>query len=254
MTSHPSPSESSGPVPAPGNVPPAGPDTPGGTEVAPPPRWGIPTAIGSLLGFVVLSFAVSFGLSALGVDPVTATIIATPVGWLSLAGVPLLASRRRGNGPRSDLALWFRPVDVAIGLVACLVVLLAATLILLVTIAMTGGTPTSALGDVAGHAHAHWQVVALAVMALCAAFMEEIHFRGMWWSALRRRGLGARPTLLATAVLFALVHLEPTRVVLLFAAGLAAGYVRMRSDRLGPAIVTHLLINLLAAVSLLSLL
>ncbi|SFG46944.1 hypothetical protein SAMN05421678_10682 [Actinopolymorpha cephalotaxi] len=202
----------------------------------------------------MLSFAVSLGLSALGVDPVTATIIATPVGWLSLAGVPLLASRRRGNGPRSDLALWFRPVDVVIGLVACLTVLLVAALILLATIAVTGSTPTSALGDVAGHANAHWQVVALAVMALCAAFMEEVHFRGMWWSALRRRGLGAWPTLLVTAVLFALVHLEPARILLLFGAGLAAGYVRMRSDRLGPAIVTHLLVNLLAAASLLSLL
>ncbi|GAA2758512.1 CPBP family glutamic-type intramembrane protease [Actinopolymorpha rutila] len=254
MTSQPSPSESSGPVPAAGNVPPSVPGASGGTDVAPTPRWGIPTAIGSLLGFVVLSFAVSLGLTALGVDPVTATIIATPVGWLSLAGVPLLASRRRGNGPRSDLALSFSPVDIAVGLVACLVVLLAATIILLVTIAATGVTPTSALGDVAGHANSHWQVVALAVMALCAAFVEEIHFRGMWWSALRRRGLGAWPTLLVTAVLFALVHLEPTRVVLLFAAGLAAGYVRMRSDRLGPAIVTHLLVNLLAAVSLLGLL
>jgi membrane protease YdiL (CAAX protease family) len=76
----------------------------------------------------------------------------------------------------------------------------------------------------------------------------------MWWSALRRRGLGAWPTLVVTAVLFAVVHLEPARVLLLLAAGLAAGYVRMVTDRLGPAIVTHLLVNAIAVVGLLSLL
>jgi uncharacterized protein len=218
------------------------------------PRWGIPTVVAALVGFVVLSFGVSVAVVALGGDPVTAGIIATPVGWLALAGLPLVMSLRRGGGPRSDLAWRFRPIDLGIGALGGLVVLLAAVVFVVVYVQVTGETPTSSLGAAAGEARADWQVIALAVLALAAPFVEELHFRGAWWSALRRRGLGGWPTLLLTAALFAVIHLEPARVALLFAAGLAAGYVRMVTDRLGPAIVAHMLVNGIAVVGLLSLL
>jgi membrane protease YdiL (CAAX protease family) len=218
-----------------------------------PPRWGIPDAIGALVGYAVLSLGVSLGLIALGVDPITASIIATPVGWLSMAGWPLLVSRRRGNGPRSDLALSFRPADLGIGALGGAAVLVAATVFVVVYVQVTGQAPTSTLGTAAEESQADWQVLALAGLALAAPFAEELHFRGMWWSALRRRGLGAWPTLLVTAVLFAATHLEPARLILLFAAGLAAGIVRMVTDRLGPAIVAHLVVNATAVVGLLSL-
>jgi len=218
------------------------------------PRWGIPTAIGSLLGFVVLSFAVSAAAVVLGTDQVTAGIIGTLAGWLSLAGVPIVVSWWRGNGPRSDFALRFRPADLGIGLLAGVIMLVVGMIFVLVYLQVTGRAPTSSLGIAAEGARADWQLLALAALALGAPFVEELHFRGMWWTALRRRGLGGWPTLLVTAILFALLHLEPARSALLFAAGLAAGYVRMITDRLGPAIVTHFLINLLGVIGLLSML
>ncbi|WP_020574548.1 CPBP family intramembrane glutamic endopeptidase [Actinopolymorpha alba] len=193
-------------------------------------------------------------LVALGVEPVTAGIIATPVGWLALGGWPLLVSKRRGNGPRADLALVLRAIDLAIGVVGGVIVLAASVVFVLIYVQVTGREPTSALGAAAATAHAHWQVIALAVIALAAPFVEELHFRGMWWSALRRKGLGPWPTLFVTAILFSVAHLEPTRAALLFAAGLAAGFVRMVTDRLGPAIITHLVVNAIAVIGLLSLL
>jgi uncharacterized protein len=244
VTSEPPAPEPSGPV-QPGPLP---------SAEQPPPRWGIPTAIGSLLGFIILSNGVVIGLSTVGVDSTTAQIVAILVGWLSLGGWPLLAARRRGNGPRSDFALAFRPRDLGIGLLAALVVYVAGAVYLVVYLSLTGAEPTSALGTTAEGAGASWQVVVLAVQALCAPFVEELHFRGLWWGALRRRGLAPWLTLLVTALLFAVVHFEPTRAVFLFAAGLACGFVRLRTGRLGPAIVTHFLVNLLAAVGLLSLL
>jgi uncharacterized protein len=218
------------------------------------PRWGIPTALVALVGFVVLSLGVSVALIALGVDPITAGIVATPVGWVAMGGLPILMTLRRGNGPRSDLAWRFRPVDLGIGALGGVAVLVAAMVFFLVYVQVTGDNPTSSLGVAAGEANADWQILALAALALVAPFVEELHFRGAWWSALRRRGLGGWPTLLLTAALFAVTHLEPTRTALLFAAGLAAGYVRMVTDRLGPAIVTHLVVNAIAAIGLLSLL
>lgn len=218
------------------------------------PRWGLRDAIGSLLGFVLLTLGVSWGLTSLGVHPVTATLIGTPVGWLSLAGWPLVASRRRGNGPRSDFALRFRVADVGYGLLGALVAFAASAVYVLVYLQVTGRIPTSAVGLAAGHATADWQVLGLAGLALAAAFVEELHFRGMWWSALRRRGLGPWATLLITSALFMLLHLEPQRAPLLFVAGLTAGYVRMVTDRLGSAIATHFVVNGVAALGLLSLL
>ncbi len=202
---------------------------------------------------MVLSLGVSFGLVALGLDPITAGIIATPVGWISLAGWPLLASSRRGNGPRTDLALRFRAVDLGIGVLGGLTVLVAAMVFVLVYVQVVGQAPSSSLGTAAADARTSWQVFALAGLALLAPFVEELHFRGMWWSALRWRGLRAWPTLLVTAVLFAAAHAEPARIPLLLCAGLAAGYVRMKTDRLGPAVVTHLVVNGIAVIGLLSL-
>lgn len=216
--------------------------------------WGLLDAIGALLGFVVLSLAASFGLGQLGLGAAAAGVIATLIGWLSLAGWPLLVTRLRGNGPRIDLALEFRSIDLGLGALASLVVFGASVVFALGYLAWTGEVPTSAVGDVAEGASSDWQIISLVVLSLCAPFVEELHFRGMWWSALTRRGLRPWPTLLVTSALFAALHLEPERAPLLFAAGLAAGFVRMLTGRLGPAIVTHFLVNLLAAIGLLTLL
>lgn len=221
---------------------------------ASPARWGVRHAIGSLAGFGLLSFGVLYLLTALGADPIAASLIGTMAGWVSLAGWPVVVSRRLGNGVRADLALTFRPVDLGIGLLAAFGVVCAAVIFVLVYLQVTGELPTSAVGDIAERSTAAWQIVALVVLALGAPFVEELHFRGMWWSALRRRGLGDWPVLLITSALFALVHLEPGRFPILLAAGLAAGFVRMITGRLGPAIVTHFLINGLASLSLLALL
>ncbi|WP_460515736.1 lysostaphin resistance A-like protein [Flindersiella endophytica] len=220
----------------------------------PPVRWGLLHAVGSLAGFAVASFGVSFLLIFAGADPVVASVGATLVGWISLAGWPILVSRKLGNGVRSDLALRFQWVDIGYGLLAAFVVICAAVIFVVLYQAITGEMPTSSLGNVAENSTAAWQVVALIVLALGAPFVEELHFRGMWWSALSRRGLADWLVLVITSALFALVHLEPTRFLILLAAGLAAGFVRMITGRLGPSIATHFLINAIASIGLLALL
>lgn len=205
--------------------------------------WGLRDAIGSLVGFIVLSLGGGFTLAAVGVDVVTATILATPIGWLALGGWPVIATRRRGAGVRVDLALAFRPIDIGYGLLAALVVFGATAIFLAVYVTVTDDVPTSAIGDVAEASTQPWQILLLILLALGAAVVEEVHFRGLWWQALRRRGLGRWPTLLVTSVIFSLIHFELARAPLLLAAGLAAGFVRMVTGRLGPAIITHLVIN-----------
>ena len=213
-------------------------------------RWGFPTALGSLLSFLVVSAALAFLFSAIGLDPVAGSVIATVVGWLGLAGLPLVVSRIRGAGPVADLALRFRLVDLAIGSGAFLVLMVSASVFVGIYLRVTGEVPTSALGTAAEDSTRSWQLVLLALLAVGASLVEEVHFRGMWWNLLRRKGLGQWATLLVTSLLFAVIHVEPQRVVLLFVAGFVIGFVRMRTGRLGPAVVAHFLVNGFGAIGL----
>lgn len=224
------------------------------TETTARRRWGLRDAIGSLAAFILISIGVSLGLTLAGVHPVTATIIATPAGWIALAGWPLVATRRRGEGARLDLDLRFRSVDVGYGLGAAFVLFAAGIVFVTLYLAIAEDVPTSTLGNVAEASTEPWQILVLIALALGAAFVEELHFRGFWWNALRRLGVGKWATWLITSAVFSLIHLELFRAPLLFAAGLAAGYVRMVTGRLGPAIVAHLVINGVATIGLWSLL
>src|SRR3546814_16259088 len=80
------------------------------------PRWGgvdlvvvfVVAQLASALGFVL--FALAQGIPADDLDTAALTIgevalLQVPL-WLGLLGVPLVATRLRGNGPRPALGLW----------------------------------------------------------------------------------------------------------------------------------------------------
>lgn len=213
-------------------------------------HWGLRDAIGALLAFLLLSLASGFLLVGFGIDPVTAGIIGTPVGWLALGGWPLIATTRRGDGIRADLDFTFRPIDVVYGIAAALALLAVAVIFVAIYVTVVGEDPSSAIGDLAQASSADWQVLLLIALALGAAVVEEVHFRGLWWNALRRRGVPPWLTLLITSVLFSFTHLEPMRAPLLFVTGLAIGFIRMRTGRLGTAIAAHLVINAAGSIGL----
>src|SRR3546814_20619155 len=100
------------------------------------PRWGgvalvlafVGARFASPLGFVLFALAQGIPASELDTDALTigeVALLQVPL-WLGLLGVPLVATRLRGNGPRRDLGLWMTLPDVPIGLaigVACQLVL-----------------------------------------------------------------------------------------------------------------------------------
>lgn len=170
--------------------------------------------------------------------------------WLGLAGYPLWVARRRG-GARAALALHGSARDVSLGIGAGLIaVVLAGVVVAVQQPVVPVETPTAYGGvlDVAGV----WGVVLVVLFATVAPVAEEIHFRGGWYGALRRRGWGAPVTVVVTAVLFALVHLEPTRILVLLVPGLLLGWLRARTRRLAAPVAAHMLVNSLAGVALLT--
>jgi len=202
-------------------------------------------------------------------------VSALPV-WIGLLGTTFWASRRHGTGNLvRDLALRFRPLDLAIGLGAGLGLRFVIGIWTVAYSAMTGQRPTGNLDAVIGDGLGTgiWLVINVAVIALVGPAIEEIFFRGLGLrsalaSAWRRAGLTRfadpkrriRYSIAATSLIFALLHLSEVNdltsaVVLLpglFLAGWVLGRLTVWSGRLGPAIVTHMVFNGVAVVALLA--
>ena len=98
------------------------------------------------------------------------------------------------------------------------------------------------------------QRILLSIVAVgVAPFIEELLFRGVLLSAWQRR-LGAAPAVLASALMFALVHLPDLKFLWyglpnLALLGITFGWLRLRSHSLWPAVIAHGMNNLLSTAA-----
>ena len=82
--------------------------------------------------------------------------------------------------------------------------------------------------------------------------IEELIYRGLWWSALLKRGVSEGWTLVITSLAFAAAHFELERFPVLFVLGIALGVGRSLTGRIGASIIAHALINGIAMAVLLA--
>jgi hypothetical protein len=227
-------------------------------------RWGLPAALAPALVFALLPL-VSLGLAALHIDLGEAGLGVGVGVYLVTAAWAVVVSHRRGLGSlRRDFGWAFRPIDLAIGLVAAVGVELVRILIGLVLVSVTPARPTTNVHL----SHDAVQNIVLAVVAiLLAPAVEELLMRGMLMRAIRnavlrraadpsegRRHWAADASVLLSAAVFTVLHLHEapdlvTAVSLtlgIFPIGLVNGWLATRTGRLGPGIVTHALVNGLA--------
>ena len=219
------PSMPPGPLPPPPDAAP-----PGGATALPrrTHRWGIGAYVVVEAVFVGVSLLIGFAFLGKPVS-VTALTVALAVPTVLAAGVAMLITRLRGNGPRTDLGLIWSWHDVRVGIVygVCgLVITIPASLLYVVLVGPEQAS--SAVGDVfeglrAGPVAALTVVLVVVVLApLC----EEIVYRGLLWGALERYALPRWVPFVVTTLLFAVAHFEFTRTPLLFIVALP--------DRPGP--------------------
>ncbi len=90
----------------------------------------------------------------------------------------------------------------------------------------------------------------LVILAICIqpAVVEELAFRGIIFSALRRV-LSARETIVVSALVFMIIHLSVPSFPHLFIIGLALGYLRVRTGSLYPGMALHFTHNLLCVLT-----
>jgi len=143
--------------------------------------------------------------------------------------------------------------DVRLGIGVGLAGLLIAVVVALITQGIAGDF-TSAAGEIAlelqGEGTAAMFVFAVAVM-VGAPIVEEIAFRGLFFNALRKKGLGVLLTILISAAVFAAFHFEPIRFFILLPIGILYGWLRWKTGALGAPIIAHMINNGPAAVVLL---
>lgn len=213
--------------------------------------WGIGDFVASLgiyftvgLGLVLLIFAIS-GTSDLPHGPWMVLAVVGPqasqflhLRWLS---------RRKGTGLANDFQLRFAPSDVRLGLGLFLAAMAAAAFAAYAVTAIRGEAPVSSAMSFAEESSGASVTIWIMLFALLGStfipLAEELVFRGLLWSALEKRGMRPGTILVVTSAVFAGVHLEPWRTPVLFMLGLALGYGRLRTGRIGASLVVHCSIN-----------
>lgn len=201
-----------------------------------------------LIGAIVRAFFPHAGPSP------TVIIIGTMVPTIVAAGVTLLVTKLRGNGPRIDLRWSMRREDVRIGLKWGFIGLICTTFAAFVWTSVVGEqNAQSAIGALVDNQRMPVvpAVILFVFMWLVGPICEELIYRGLLWGALERLKWGKWAVFCLTTVIFAVSHLEPLRTTLLLVIGVPIGLARLFSGRLGASIVAHQVNNFLPALAVL---
>ncbi len=224
------------------------------------PRWGIGDALASYGIFILVS--TMLGLTALRVGdgdrfagawlPIVVTvpplIQVVHLGWVA---------RSKGRGLVSDFGLSFDRRDPAVAAGLWIAAMAGATVAASIIVRVIGESPNAAVAELAensenGGGITIWILLLVVAAITVIPLTEELLYRGLWWSALAKRGVDERWILVITSLIFAAVHLEPSRTPVLFAIGLAIGWGRLRTGRIGAGIIAHSMINTLGMIALLA--
>lgn len=218
-----------------------------------PTRWGITDAVIAIGGAFAIGLLYGAVTRAAGWSGGLVLLLGAVVPWLALAGWPLLAAARWGNGARIDLGLDVRFGDVWRGLLGGVVALALGLAAVQLSEWLFGDLDSRASerGVDIAQVGERWQLVVFALLvAFVAPVVEEIAFRGMLWAALGRAGVSPLATWLLTTLVFALAHFEWRRLLVVLASGAVFGFLRLRTGRLGAPIVAHSANNAAGAVGI----
>lgn len=164
--------------------------------------------------------------------------------WTGLLGVPFWLARRSGISWATDLGFTFQRSDVLSGLAVgvgaqAVLVPLLYTPILFFTDDLDVSEPARELVD---KADGLGIALLFLVVVVGAAVIEEIFFRGLMLRAFEDHW-HPRVALVASSVVFGLIHFQPLQFPALVMFGLISGHLAQRHGRLGRAVWAHVGFN-----------
>jgi membrane protease YdiL (CAAX protease family) len=250
--------------PAPDAAPFPEPEEPAATAFLPPAprhRWGFGAFL--LVEAVLLASAafvsVLVGNTGPGPLPMRVVLLGTMLPTMIAAGVAVLITFVRGNGPVSDLRLEWRWADVKTGVRYGCVGLVFTTLAAYLWTRLVGdANATSAISALVEDRRMSIPaaIVMFVYLWLLGPICEEIIYRGLLWGAAeqlqwRSERWGRVAAFLLSTAVFAASHLEPLRTTLLLVIAVPIGLVRLVTGRLPGSIVAHQVNNFLPALTIL---
>lgn len=228
-------------------------------------QWGLGDVVaGFVLGLVVSQVVLAIVLGATDrttdeIDelPLSLVLLSQAGLWVGLFGVPWHATRRKGAGLVADLRLRGRWRDLWVGgSIGAALQLVALPLLywpLLELLDKTSGDLEEPARELTDRADGAIGVILLVlIVGIGAPIVEEVFYRGLLLGSLRKRGLGAGPSVAITAVVFGMSHLQLLQLPALALFGAVAGLLVVRYERLGPAITAHVAFNMVTVIALLA--
>jgi membrane protease YdiL (CAAX protease family) len=217
-----------------------------------PHRWGLGAYLVVEVAFLLLSVVLAYLLSGRLTSSAGAIALALAVPTVGAAGLAMLITKFRGNGPRIDLGLQVTRRDVVVGLICGLAGLAVTIPASLLYVAIVGADASSAVGDAFGGVRTGpvLAIVIFLIVVFVAPVCEEIVYRGLLWGAVERLGANRWWTLVVTTVVFALAHFEFSRTPLLLVVAIPIGVARVITGRLSAGVIAHQINNLLPGVVL----
>jgi membrane protease YdiL (CAAX protease family) len=228
---------------------------------APAHRWGFGAFL--LVEVVLLASAafvsVLVGDTGPGPLPIRVVLLGTMLPTMIAAGVAVLVTYVRGNGPIVDLRIEWHWADVRVGFkYGCIGLVFTTVAAYLWTRLVGDANATSAISSLVEDRRMSVSaaVVMFVYLWLLGPICEEIIYRGLLWGAAERlqwrseRWGRVAAFLLSTAV-FAASHLEPLRTTLLLVIAVPIGLARLVTGRLPASIVAHQVNNFLPALTIL---
>ena len=150
---------------------------------------------------------------------------------------------------RSELKIYFKKSDFILGVLAGLSILGIAILLIFYLDINIVLVNSAKIGLIINDTDTETAILFGLYMICYVPFIEEILFRGYIWRIFKQQKVNEVVILFITTLLFAAAHLEIKRFVLLFINGIIIGFLRMRTNRLGPSIAAHITTNVIAYIS-----
>jgi uncharacterized protein len=217
--------------------------------VAPQPgdlRWGLPAFLCGFGAYYLISVAIAAAVPS-GLIHSGPLLLLPLVANLFLGLVPAIWSWLLGHGIGADFGFLPRRGDFGVGLAYGAISLGVGVALALVIAELLHPAPVPVpTGGVTV-----WLVGYVVFLVVGAPVTEELLVRGALWGALEHHRVPRGVILVFTALIFAFLHLQPDRLLSLFAQGLAIGAARMITGRIGASMVAHATNNLLPALLLL---
>ena len=94
------------------------------------------------------------------------------------------------------------------------------------------------------------QIIFFSIIVFLIPPIEEVIFRGGLWKLLEWK-LSPNWTWILISVFFAATHMEPLHILGLLPLSFFLGWLRLKTNELGPSIVAHIMNNLVACVFML---